>query len=131
MDLALFDEDALGAAIQHKALRCSGLPGGDGSSGGEAGDDRTAILPGGIDAVVGTNDRPGAVCDQELHAGQRLPVCAFDELFQDEGRLWLVVKIERLGVVGVDHHRLGPGGLVDGVPWNRGGFRCYNSANHP
>ena len=118
-------------AIQHKALRCLGLPGGDGSSGGEAGDDRTAILPGGVDAVVGTNDRPGAVCDQELHAGQRLSVCAFDELFQDEGRSWLIAGLpyKRLGVVWVDHH-VWVRGLVDGVPWTEAARR-YDSPNYP
>ena len=43
--------------------------------------------------------------------------------------MWVSTAMNAINVVG--HHRLGPGGLVDGVPWNRGGFRCYDSANHP
>ena len=31
----------------------------------------------------------------------------------------------------MDHHRLGPGSLIDGIAWDRGRFSCYDSANHP
>ena len=31
----------------------------------------------------------------------------------------------------MDHYRLRPCGLVDGIAWNRGRFRCYDSAHHP
>ena len=31
----------------------------------------------------------------------------------------------------MDHNRLGPGGLVDGIAWNRGRFRYHDGAHHP
>ena len=122
LHLALFDENTLGAAVQDESVHGPGLSGGDGGAGGEAGDDRPTVLPGGVDAIVGANDGARAVRDQELHPGQRLVVGPRDEFLEDQRGLRPVVKIEGLRVIGVDHHRLSPGGLVDGVPWDRGRF---------
>ena len=38
--------------------------------------------------------------------------------------------MERLGVVGVHHHGLGPGGLVDGITRNGGRFRHHQRPHH-
>ena len=122
LHLALFDENTLGAAVQDESVHGPGLSGGDGGAGGEAGDDRPTVLPGGVDAIVGANDGARAVRDQELHPGQRLVGGPRDEFLEDQRGLRPVVKIEGLRVIGVDHHRLSPGGLVDGVPWDRGRF---------
>ena len=118
LNFTFFDENTLGAAVQDESVHRSGLPCGDGGAGGEAGNDHAAIRPGGVDAVVGSNDGARAVRDQELHPGQRLVVSASDEFLEDQRGLRLIVHIQRLGVIGMDHHRLGPGGLVDGVPWD-------------
>ena len=122
LNFTFFDENTLGAAVQDESVHGPGLSGGDGGAGGEARNDHAAIRPGGVDAVVGANDGARAVRDQELHPGQRLVVGPRDEFLEDQRGLRPVVKIEGLRVIGVDHHRLGPGGLVDGVPWDRGRF---------
>lgn len=51
-------------------------------------------------------------------------------LLDGQGLLWRIVEHQGLRVLMVDHHRLNPGGFVDGVARNRPGLLYHNGAGH-
>ena len=123
----LLDENALGGAVQHKAVHRADLPRGDGSAGDQVGEDDLAVAVSDILAVTWAQGRPGAVGHQEGNALQRC-CCPLDVLLNHQRDAGGVVKRQRLRVRRVDRHGLGLGSRVDGVAGNGLGLLDHDGA---
>ena len=117
--VALRDLNGLGGTVQNIARDCGDLLCRNGHAGGEAGDDHTALAIAHISAIVRAYISPGGVRHQKFHPGQWLVVfiTVVDVLLENQRFFRVVVKIKMLRVIRIDHHRLAPGTLVNGIAW--------------
>ena len=130
LHLAGLDLDGLRRGVQHEPFHRLDLLRGDGGAGLQALQHDAAIFIGDELAVGVSHDSPTGIGHQEgdpFDWGSG----ALDVLLQHEGRGGRIVKPQRLGVVGVDHHRLGLGVGVDGIAGDAAGFRHHQRAHHP
>ena len=129
LHLTRLDENGFRRAVQHKAIHGLDLPRRNGGAGFQIMDNDAAILIGDELSVGVAHNSAAAVGDKEGHALQRR--CgALDILFNHKSGAGRVGEVQRLGVIGIDHHRLGAAGLVDGVTGNGGRFRHYQRPHH-
>ena len=115
--------------VQHESIHRLDFLGSDCHAVGQPLNDDLACGVGGIVAVVGTNHRTGGVGHEELYPGKRFIFRAGNVFLENQCCSGFVVKGQRLGVIGVDDHRLCAGRFVNGEPRNRLGFRCYHGAD--
>ena len=127
--LALVDLDALWRAIQHETVHRLDFLGSDRHTVGQPLNNDLACSVGGIVAVVGADHRAGGVRHKELYPGKRFIFRAGNVFLENQCCSGLVVKGQRLGVVGIDDHRLCAGRFVNGEARNRLGFRRYHGAD--
>ena len=129
LHLTRLDENRFRRAVQHKALHGLDLPRRNGGAGFQIMDNDAAILIGDELSVASAHNSAAAVGDKEGHALQRR--CgALNILFDHKSGAGRVGEMQCLGVIGVDYHRLGAAGLVDGVAGNGGRFRHHQSPHH-
>ena len=129
LHLAHLDENGFRHAVQHKAIHGLDLPRRNGSAGNQVMDNDAAIFIGDELSVASAHNSAAAVGHKEGHTLQRRRG-ALDILFNHKGGAGRVGEMQRLGVIGIDHHRLGAAGLVDGVAGNGGLFRHYQRPHH-
>ena len=129
LHLTRLDENGFRGTIQHKAIHGLDLPRRNGGAGDQIMDNDAAILIGDELSVASAHNSAAAVGHKEGHALQRR--CgALDILFNHKGGAGRVGEVQRLGVIGIDYHRLGAAGLVDGVAGNGGRFRHHQRPHH-
>ena len=129
LHLTRFDENGFRRTIQHKAIHGLDLPRRNGGAGFQIMDNDAAILISDELSVASAHNSAAAVGDKEGHALQRR-CSALDILFNHKGGAGRVGEVQRLGVIGVDYHRLGAAGLVDGVTGNGGRFSHHQRPHH-
>ena len=122
--LPLLDEDALRRAIQHEPVHRFGLLRCDGDAGLQILQNDLTVAVRDKLPVAGTEERPGAVGDQEGNAGKRLVVRPLDVLLNGEGGAGDVVEGQCLGVLRVHGHGLGLRPRVNGIA--RDGLRLLD-----
>ena len=115
LDFALFDENALGGAIQDVALDSLHFTGGHGRTGFQISNGDLTCFVRYILAVAPTYHSAGTVRYQEPDTFQRFVVCTLDKLLDDQGRAGGVIERKCLGVVGIHDHSLGLRRGIDGV----------------
>ena len=113
--LPLLDEDALRRAIQHEPVHRFGLLRRDGDAGLQILQNDLTVPVRDELPVAWTEERPGAVGDQEGDAGKGLVVRPLDVLLNGEGGAGGVVEGQCLGVFRVHGHGLGLRPRVDGI----------------
>ena len=129
LHLTRLDENGFRGTIQHKALHGLDLPRRNGGAGDQVMDNDAAILIGDELSVASAHNSPAAVGHKEGHALQRR-CSALDILFNHKGGAGRVGEMQCLGVIGIDYHRLGAAGLVDGVAGDGGRFRHHQRPHH-
>ena len=129
LHLARLDENGFRRAVQHKALHGLDLPRRNGGAGDQVIDNDAAILIGDELSVASAHNSAAAVGHKEGHALQRRRG-ALNILFNHKSGAGRVGEMQCLGVIGIDHHRLGAAGLVDGVAGNGGRFRHHQRPHH-
>ena len=129
LHFARLDENGFRRAVQHKTLHGLDLPRRNGGAGDQIIDNDAAILIGDELSVASAHNSAAAVGHKEGHALQRR-CSALNILFDHKGGAGRVGEMQRLGVIGIDHHRLGAAGLVDGVAGNGGRFRHHQRPYH-
>ena len=129
LHLTRLDENGFRRAVQHKALHGLDLPRRNGGAGDQVIDNDAAIFIGDELSVASAYNSAAAVGDKEGHALQRRRG-ALNILFDHKGGAGRVGEVQRLGVIGIDYHRLGAAGLVDGVAGNGGRFRHHQRPHH-
>ena len=146
LDLAGLDGNALRGPVQEIPRLGPGLPGGDDGSGLQVGDGDAPVLIRGVIAVVGSDNGPGLIRHQKLHAGEGGIVGAVNE-FLDHKRCRGVVLDRQVvpsagapagifgaapsgshAVAGAVLDRDGPGGAVQNIALWHLGLHHHNGA---
>ena len=127
--LALVDLDALRRPVQYESIHRLDFLGSDRHAVGQPLNDDLACGVGGIVSVVGADYRAGGVRHKELYSGKRFIFRAGNVFLENQRCSGFVVKGQRLGVIGIDDHRLCAGRFVNGEARNRLGFRRYHGAD--